>query len=372
MTHTTSLLALGLMSGTSADGIDAALITTDGVTIHDFGETYFLPYPEAVKRDILRAYGQPPEPETAALTREITHLHGQAVTSLLAKAKLDRSQVDVIGFHGQTLFHRPPRRKGEQGETHSLGDGQLLATSTRIPVIDQFRLNDIAHGGQGAPFVPLFHQALTRKMPKPLAVLNIGGVANVTWIGQEEDHLIAFDTGPGNGLIDDWMRTRTGLPWDDKGQAAGQGSSHEGLLNKWLSHPYFALAAPKALDRLTFKDCLKDMADLSVEDGAATLTAFTAATIERALSLFPETPQRWIVAGGGTHNETLLKMLRERLGTPLQKASDYGWNGDALEAQAFGFLAVRSLKNLPLSLPGTTGVPYPLGGGRFHQPPPKA
>jgi anhydro-N-acetylmuramic acid kinase len=359
------------MSGTSADGIDAALIRTDGLTIQDFGETYFLPYPEDVKQDILRAYGHPPGPQTRALTHHITTLHGLAVASLLEKAKLSPSHVDVIGFHGQTIFHCPPRVKGEQGETHILSDGQLLAQETTIPVIDQFRLNDIAHGGQGAPFVPLFHQALTRDLPKPLAVLNIGGVANVTWIGREEDHLIAFDTGPGNGLIDDWVRAHTGLPWDDKGQLAAKGIVHEELLRKWLSQPYFALPAPKSLDRLTFKDCLKDAANLSVADGAATLTAFTAATIERALFLFPETPQHWIVAGGGAHNETLLMMLGAKLGTPLKKARDQGWNGDALEAQAFGFLAVRSLKNLPLSLPGTTGVPYPLQGGRFHHPPPK-
>lgn len=362
--HKTSLLSLGLMSGTSADGIDGALLKTDGLSIKEFGATHFISYPYEIKQDILRTYGQRPGPEIDSLNQRITELHAQIVLELLNIAGLQYSDVDVIGFHGQTLFHKPPRFQGEKGETHSIGDGHLLSALTQIPVVDQFRLNDMAHGGQGAPFVPLFHQALAKGLPKPLAIVNIGGVANVTWIGYKEDHLIAFDTGPGNALIDDWVRVHTGLAWDEEGTLAALGKIDAILLAKWLSHPYFTQPAPKALDRQTFKNCLEDLRAFSLEDGAAILTAFTAATIEKALALFPEMPKMWVVAGGGAHNQTLLDMLSQRLKVPLQKASDQGWNGDALEAQAFAFLAVRSLRNLPLSLPGTTGVPYPLTGGR--------
>lgn len=362
------LLAIGLMSGTSGDGIDAALLETDGVTIQHFGATHFIPYPDAVKHQILDAYGHPPGPEAESLAQTITELHAQAVAALLDKANLPSSEVDLIGFHGQTLFHKPPRLPGERGETHIIGDGYLLAALTQIPVIDQFRLNDIAHGGQGAPFVPLFHQALATHLPKPLAILNVGGVANITWIGRKEDHLIAFDTGPGNGLIDDWVRTHTGLPWDEGGKIAAQGRVNEELLAQWLAHPYFTQPPPKALDRKTFKVFLENVTLLPFEDGVATLTALTAASVEKTLNHLPAVPTSWLVAGGGAHNTTLLKMMAERLKVSIEIVSHHGWDGDRLEAQAFAFLAVRSLKGLPLSLPGTTGVPYPLTGGRLCTP----
>jgi anhydro-N-acetylmuramic acid kinase len=356
------------MSGTSADGIDGALIETDGTTIHRVAETHFIPYPETVKRDILKAYGRRVGPEIEPLARTITELHSHMVLTLIEKAELKPADVDLIGFHGHTIFHKPPHLKGERGETHIIGDGHLLAALTQIPVIDQFRLNDIAHGGQGAPFVPLFHQALAKDLPKPLAILNIGGVANITWIGREEDNLVAFDTGPGNGLIDDWVREHTNFPWDEGGQIAALGRVDDTLLTHWSAHPYFTQPVPKALDRKTFKIFLEDISGLSFEDGVATLTAFTAATIEHAVTHLPEPPTTWIIAGGGAHNTTLLQMMTDRLNVPITKACDQGWDGDALEAQAFAFLAVRSLKNLPLSLPGTTGVPYPLSGGRLCEP----
>lgn len=351
-----TLLALGLMSGTSGDGIDAALLETDGLTIHRFGPTHFMPYPEEIKKTILNAYGHVPGPKIKPLEQTITELHGEVVKALIQKTGVTP---DIIGFHGQTLYHSPP-------ETHIIGDGHLLARLTRIPVIDQFRLNDIAHGGQGAPFVPLFHQALAKDLPKPLAIINIGGVANVTWIGEEDD-LLAFDTGPGNGLIDDWVRENTGANWDEGGKIAVLGRVNDGLLERWLTHPYFAKLPPKSLDRQTFKVFLDDVHNLPFEDGVATLTAFTAATIEKAFTHFPAKPTACFVAGGGAHNTTLLKMMSDQLHIPIQKARDQGWDGDSLEAQAFAFLAVRSLKKLPLSLPGTTGVPYPLSGGRVCQ-----
>lgn len=360
-----SLTSIGLMSGTSADGIDAALLETDGLSIHRFGPTHFIPYPETIKKAILQAYGHVPGPEIKTLENTITELHADVVAGLLKKGSLQSADVDLIGFHGQTLFHKPPQQEGERGETHIIGNGHLLAHLTQIPVIDQFRLNDIAHGGQGAPFVPLFHQALTKDLPKPVAILNIGGVANVTWIGEEENDLVAFDTGPGNGLIDDWVREHTSLPWDEGGVIAARGCVNEHLLERWISHPYFSQPAPKALDRKTFKVFLEDIQKLPFDDGVATLTALTAKSIEKALHHFPQAPLAWFVAGGGAHNPTLLKMIMKRSNVLVKMAADQGWNGDAIEAQAFAYLAVRSLKNLPLSLPGTTGVPFPLSGGRL-------
>jgi len=357
------LWALGLMSGTSADGIDAALIQTDGVSIHDFGQTHFIPYPAPLKNQILQAYGKPPGHDAMMLEAAITLLHSECVGHLLKKTKI---KPDIIGFHGQTLFHKPPRKKGEIGETHILSSGPLLASLRGIPVVDQFRLNDVAHGGQGAPFVPIFHQALAHNLPKSVAILNIGGVANVTWIGAKKDELIAFDTGPGNGLIDDWVSKNTGKPWDENGMIAATGRIHNDLITKWLSHPYFSRKPPKALDRGTFKGCLKDVQQIPFEDGVATLSAFTAATIAQALKLLPQAPLQWLICGGGAHNKTLLTMIEEWVKAPVYKASDQGWDGDFLEAQAFGYLAVRSLYGIPLSFPGTTGVPHPMTGGRLN------
>jgi len=361
-----SVWALGLMSGTSADGIDAALIHTDGKTIQSFGPTHYVPYPEPLRKQILQAYGHPPGPEAISLERIITEHHAEIVFALLEKADLKPCDVDLIGFHGQTLFHQPPSQKGEIGQTHIIGDGAHLSSLTGMTVVDQFRLNDVAHGGQGAPLVPVFHQALAQNLPKPMAFVNIGGIANITWMGPHENDLIGFDTGPGNGLIDDWVRENTNLPWDEDRKIAAQGKVHEGILARWLSHLYFLRKPAKSLDRKTFDACLVDVKSLPFEDGVATLTAFTAASLEKALEHLPQKPILWLVAGGGAHNSTLLKMMEELLKTPLQKASNQGWDGDGLEAQAFGFLAVRSLRNLPLTFPGTTGVSAPLSGGCVH------
>lgn len=350
--------ALGLMSGTSADGVDGALIQTDGATITHFGPTHYTPYPDELKSQILEAYGRPPGPDSAPLSHAITHHHAAVVHTLLEKTT---QKVELIGFHGQTLFHKPP-------VTYQIGDGDLLASLTGIPVVDQFRLNDVAHGGQGAPLVPIFHQALAKSLPKPLAIINIGGVANLTWIGHQEKDLLAFDTGPGNGLIDDCVRENTDQPWDEDGKIAARGQVNEILLNGWLTHPFFSQKPPKSLDRKTFQTCLTDIKNLPFEDGVATLTAFTAISLEKALEYLPEKPLLWIMSGGGTHNSILLKMSQEKLGGDMKKASELGWNNDALEAQAFAFLAARSVNNLPLSFPNTTGAPYPLGGGRLCNP----
>jgi anhydro-N-acetylmuramic acid kinase len=352
--------ALGLMSGTSADGIDAALLQTDGLCIKEFGPTQFKPYETDLRKRILSAYGKKPTEATEGLAHLITQQHAEIVVSLLSKTNI---RPDVIGFHGQTVFHRPPTPE-VKGETYQIGNGDLLASLTGITVVEQFRLNDIAHGGQGAPLVPLFHQALTHDLPKPIAVLNIGGVANITWIGEKEDELLAFDTGPGNALIDDWVYKNTGMSCDEGGRFAACGRIHDAYIQKWLQKDYFRKQPPKSLDRQAFHDCLKDVTTLPFEDGVATLTAFTAAAVLHGVSFFPENPKMYIVTGGGSHNETLLNMLSQYIEISVNRSSQYNWNNDALEAQAFAFLAVRSLKGLPLSIPNTTGVPYPLTGGK--------
>lgn len=356
------MTAIGLMSGTSLDGIDAAIVTTDGERVLGLGPVATYPY-EAPFRDRLRGLlGRMPGTADAGVIRHLTLLHAEAIRRLLAEHGIDPSDIDVIGFHGQTVLHRPEIRL-----TRQIGDGQRLADETGIAVVEAFRSADVAAGGHGAPFAPLFHAALARALAKPLAVLNIGGVANVTWIGAGEE-VIAFDTGPGNALIDDWLRAVTGRGWDEGGRLARAGRIDEDRLSSWLEHPYFQELPPKSLDRDSFAHVLAETRALTAEDGAASLTAFTVRAIAAAQRLLPAPPLRWLVCGGGRHNETMMAMLAETLPVPVDPVEAVGWNGDALEAQAFAFLAVRSLKGLPLSLPSTTGVPAPLTGGVLRRP----
>lgn len=353
--------AIGLMSGTSGDGVDAALIRADAERIHEFGPELSLPYDADFRARLKSCYGgKGPIAEIERVARELTERHAEAVHQLLALAGMKPSDVAIIGFHGQTILHAPHERR-----TWQIGDGALLARLTGIDVVNDFRGNDVAAGGQGAPLVPIFHKALADSLPadvkRPLAVLNIGGVANVTWIGRDGS-LLAFDTGPGNALIDDWAQRHSGQPVDLGGAMARKGRIDEDVLAQLLSHPFFDLPAPKSLDRNAFHSGLADR--LSAADGAATLTAFTAAAIARSLSLFPEPPRNWLVCGGGRHNPVLMEALIERLDAPVRGVEAVGWNGDALEAQAFAYLALRSLAGLPLSFPTTTGVPVPMTGGR--------
>ena len=359
MTGKDRLLALGLMSGTSCDGVDAALVETDGRAAISCGPWSSEPY-DAVFHDRLRSVlgGRG---DIAAVERELTERHARAVGDLLARQGIVAGSVDLIGFHGQTILHEP-----ERGRTWQIGDGPLLAGLTGIAVVNDFRSADVAAGGQGAPFVPLFHAALAAALPRPLAVLNIGGVANVTWIGEEgvEGELIAFDTGPGNAMLNDWTLRHTGRPADIGGALAGSGRVDAGALSVLLDHPYFERVAPKSLDRDAFDAA--SLERLSAADGAATLVAFTATAVARARALFPRPVKRWLVAGGGRHNPTIMVALAERLDAPVAAVEAVGWDGDALEAQAFAYLAVRSLRGLPLSVPTTTGVSRPLTGGKLH------
>ncbi len=356
------------MSGTSLDGIDAALLDTNGEEIVVPGPAITVPY-DAELRALLRtalddaakvAKGSPVPFSIRDVERRSTEAHAGAVKALLRKAGLSATQVSLIGYHGQTILHRPQQRW-----TWQIGDGALLSRLTGIDVVKDFRTADVRAGGQGAPLVPLYHAALVGNAAKarpPVVVVNIGGVANVTFVS---DTILAFDTGPGNAPIDDWANAHTGTPVDEDGRLARKGRVDDAILDAMLRHAFFDRTPPKSLDRMDFSiDAVKG---LSPDDGAATLTAFTAASLARAREHFPEPANLWIVCGGGRLNPVLMDELRKRVNAPVLSAEDAGWRGDFIEAEAFGYLAVRAKKGLPLSLPTTTGVPQPMSGGQFHK-----
>ena len=368
----TPVTALGLMSGTSMDGIDAAIVTSDGERVFGLGPVATYAYDAAFRDRLRELLGREPGAADADIIRRLTLLHAEAVDRLLAEHGISPATIDVIGFHGHTVLHRP-----ELKLTLQIGDGQLLADETGIAVVEDFRSADVAAGGHGAPFAPLFHAALAREVEKPLAVLNIGGVANVTWIGPETgarakagENILAFDTGPGNALIDDWLQAVSDHGWDEGGRLARGGRIHDEMIAAWLQDPYFRELPPKSLDRNRFASVLADTRGLGAEDGAATLTAFTVRCVAAAQRFMPAPPLRWLVCGGGRYNETMMAMLAHALPVPVERVEAVGWNGDALEAEAFAFLAVRSLHAMPLSLPSTTGVPSPLTGGVLRRPRP--
>lgn len=353
-----SMLAVGLMSGTSLDGIDAAVVETDGEGHIRPRGAVTVPYEGAMRARLRAALGcETRDGAIDALERDLTLAHGRIVHALLGREGIPAGKVGVVGFHGHTILHRPERRR-----TWQIGDGSLLARETGIDVVADFRSADVAAGGQGAPLAPAFHAALAASLERPVAMLNIGGVANITWIGPEGGP-IAFDTGPGNALIDDWMLRQTGAPVDEDGRLAASGRVDEGVLAHLLDNPYFEAPPPKSLDRGDFDP--STVARLGAGDGAATLTAFTAAAVEHAVRLLPAAPRRWIVCGGGRRNPVLMRMLAARLAAPVEPVEAIGWDGDFIEAQAFAYLAVRSLRGLPISWPGTTGAPSPLRGGRL-------
>ncbi|MCC7427075.1 MAG: anhydro-N-acetylmuramic acid kinase [Alphaproteobacteria bacterium] len=366
------MTAIGMMSGTSLDGVDAALVRTDGVAVAPLGAALTLPYAPGLRarlRALLDTAPQlaPDAPSVAEAARTIAEHHAEAVAALLARAGLDRAAVAVLGFHGQTILHRP-----EEHRTWQIGDAMHLAARTGIPVVSDFRSADMAAGGEGAPLAPLYHAARAAGLARPLAVLNIGGVANLTWIGPGgPEDLIACDTGPGNGPLDDWVMRHTGRAYDDGGALAAAGRVDQAVLGRLMAHPFFARRPPKSLDRLDFSRALaaSGIEALGPADGAATLVAFTAAAVRAALAHLPAPPVRWLVTGGGRHNPALMAALRAALCVPVDPVEAEGWDGDALEAECFGYLAVRSLAGLALSLPGTTGAARAVSGGILTRPP---
>jgi len=353
---------IGLMSGTSLDGIDAALISTDGEGHIEREAFLSRPYEDTLRQALRACLNLPPENRASAdvAERKMTEAHAAVIADLLASKNLTAKDIDLIGFHGQTVAHAPQNKM-----TCQLGDGALLAQLTGIRVVNDFRTADVMAGGQGAPLAPVYHRALATHLDKPVAFLNIGGVANVTYVGAD-GNILAFDTGPGNALLDDWILQHTGKKFDAHGNIAAAGKADEAVLKNLMGHSFFNAVPPKSLDRNDFVSPLWQ--PLPLEAGAATLTAFTVQSILKSLDFLPQKPARWIVSGGGRLNAEMMRLLRENLGVPVNAIEDVGFNGDAVEAEAFAYMAVRSLKGLPISFPTTTGVPQPMPGGKLNMP----
>ncbi len=358
----------GFMSGTSLDAVDGAMILSDGARVEAFGpavERKFTPVERGVLKSAVAAArawafdGPEPDAPFRAAERVLTTAHREAFAALTGAPGAPRPV--LAGVHGQTVLHRRP--EGErQGATRQLLDSEGLRAVLGLPLAFDFRSADVAAGGEGAPLAPAYHAALMARLgPGPMAVLNLGGVANITARGAD-GRLVAFDTGPANGPIDEWVEGHGAGTHDSGGRLAAAGLVNEGLIAQFLDHPWFDAPPPKSLDRYDFSASLAR--GLSLEDGAATLTAFSARAVAAGLALLPEPPARVIACGGGRHNPALMAALREALPCPLQNAEDAGWRGDSIEAEAFALLALRTARGLPISWPQTTGVPEPMTGGR--------
>ncbi|MCZ4352425.1 anhydro-N-acetylmuramic acid kinase [Roseovarius aestuarii] len=355
--------ALGAMSGTSLDGVDAALIDTDGRRIHGFGASHYRGYTADEQAVLSAALGRWPGDDLSAAEKVVLRAHIEALGAVEGAA--------LIGFHGQTLAHDP----GGRG-THQIGDGAALAEALGVPVVWDFRSADVRLGGQGAPLAPFFHHACAQFIgaTAPVAFLNLGGVGNLTWVDptcpnpEDTGALLAFDTGPANAPINDLMMARRGLPFDDGGRVAKTGTVAEGALEMFLDEGYFLRMPPKSLDRDAFKDMIDLVGELSDADAAATLTAMSATAVLRGMEHCPTPPSQVLVTGGGRHNPVMMDMLRAALDCPVAPVEQVGLDGDMLEAQAFGYLAVRVARGLPTSAPGTTGVRAAVSGGTISRP----
>lgn len=365
---------LGFMTGTSLDAVDMAVLETDGETIQAFGPAGERKLTDET-RDIMLAAtrealqwprGAPAPAIFAQAARAGAEEHFAAAEEFLAANGLKWSGFDLIGMHGQTVLHERPKG-GVVGRTVQLGDAGLLARKAGVPVAFDFRTADVAAGGEGAPLAPIYHLARARAsgLEPPLAVLNIGGVANITFI-RTNGEISAFDTGPGNGMLDLLVQDRSEARFDAEGRLAAAGRVDEGVLQGFLAHPYFRAPAPKSLDRYDFP--LAPLAGLSLEDACATLVAFTAESVRLAFALMGEAPGELIVAGGGRHNPQIMRELAARLPCRVSDADVHGWRGDAIEAEAFAFLAARTARALPISFPETTGVRQAMTGGRIVRP----
>ncbi len=362
--------ALGLMSGTSLDGVDGAVIRTDGEKVYGFGASLDVAYSSSHKNTLaeatqaaLRWKFSGPKPNSLLNAQTVVdRSHIKVVSRLWLNSK---SKIDVIGYHGQTMVHLPPE-KSVTGQTLQIGDGQKFADKFDVPCIYDFRTADVEAGGQGAPLAPIYHKALCKysNLTGNTIVLNLGGVGNFTWIGAGP--LMASDTGPANGPLDTWLESH-GKGYDKNGEFSRIGNIDFGRIDKWIGADFFQISTPKSADRYDF-DVMHDMIGLSLEDGAATLAAFCALSVKKTLSQLPQGPDQIIVCGGGRKNTTIMNMLRAEMSCSVKTAEDVGWQGDFIEAQAFAYLAVRSKLGLPISFPETTGAPEPMTGGRIAYP----
>jgi len=362
------------MSGTSLDAVDMAVLETDGQALHAFGPAGERKLSEETRAVAIEATEaakawprDAPAPASFARASEaMAREHFEAACAFLSDHDMGWRDIDLIGFHGQTVLHERPSAE-RIGRTVQLGDGALLARLTGVPVAFDFRSADVAAGGEGAPLAPIYHQARAEAsgVAPPCAVLNLGGVANVTLFSTTAPPL-AFDTGPANGMIDLMVQARGLGRFDEEGRLAAAGRVDEGVLAMLLAQPYFVATPPKSLDRFDFP--LSAVDDLSASDAAATLVAFTAETVRLGLDLAVERPQVLIAAGGGRRNPILMAAIAERAGCEVVAAEAVGWRGDAIEAEAFAYLAARTLAGLPISFPGTTGVAAPMTGGRVARP----
>ncbi len=357
------LRVAGAMSGTSMDGVDLAVIETDGVSLHGFGTTRYRPYGDAERVVIRAALGLwPGAAGVAAAARIVEDAHLDFLAGI--------GDVAALGFHGQTLAHDPAA-----GRTHQAGDGARIARRSGLTTVWDFRSADVAAGGQGAPLAPFYHWALARFIGagRPVAFLNLGGVGNITWVDPGIDGperagaCVAFDTGPANAPIDDLLLARQGSAFDRDGALTRAGRVHDATVDRFLAYPFFRRPPPKSLDRDAFGDLAALVSGLSDADAAATLAACAAAGVVQAMAHLPTRPARVLVTGGGRRNAGLMAMLVQGLGCPVDPVEAVGLDGDMLEAQAFAYLAVRVLRGLPISAPMTTGVSTPLTGGRVSQ-----
>ncbi|MDU8929801.1 anhydro-N-acetylmuramic acid kinase [Alisedimentitalea sp. MJ-SS2] len=357
------VIALGAMSGTSLDGVDAAIIETDGETIFGFGGSRYRAYSDDEREVLHAALGKWPGADVDAAREIVEAAHIEALRGF--------DGVDIVGFHGQTLAH-DPRGRG----THQIGDGARLAYELGLPVAWDFRSTDVRLGGEGAPLAPFFHFACAQwiEAENPVAFLNLGGVGNITWVDpgksrpEENGALLAFDTGPANAPINDLMQARLGKPCDMDGAVARKGKVEDGALELFLDDPYFYRIPPKSLDRDSFSDMIGLVRELNDADAAATLTGMSAAAVLRAMEHVPAAPQQLLVTGGGRKNPVMMQMLTAAMDCPVNPVEAVGLDGDMLEAQAFAYLAVRVARGLPTSCPSTTGVRAAVGGGEISYP----
>ncbi len=366
------ITAVGMISGTSLDGIDASIIKSDGETVERTGKVFHRPYKreeqELLKEALAEARkeGRPTTDNRLINKAEalVSKLHSAVVNNLLAESRLAHEDIDIVGFHGQTILHGP-----DEGWTWQIGDGAKLARSLGIPVVNDLRSNDMAHGGEGAPLACIYHHVVASQndVDYPIAMLNMGGVGNITWIGgPDPEKMLAFDTGPANALLDDLVRRHTDLPYDRGGEISAKGMVDREMVSRWMQNPYFKQPIPKSLDRDEFN--VDAVNALPLEDGAATLCAFSVECVRVAEEMCPAPVKHWYVCGGGAHNPVIMSMLSDALDGSVEPVDVLGFEGDYIEAEAFALMAIRKLYDLPNSFPGTTGVSRPVTGGVLNKP----